>query len=171
MVSPWDGVGKVDQAPGRWAVGHRPRCVAEFGAEVVRYFVATGGGEGADVEQPVQRFLPPSGWSRVSVYTAPAPLGRVATQGGLELGHAGLPGDLDRVGAGLFLRCIAVIPPRRIRAGGQAWQSRIDHAGAQHGVKKASPNLSRMPNYLYTGTDIQMNLPFVAWKFDPEVVR
>ncbi|MNP13226.1 hypothetical protein D3C76_1054990 [compost metagenome] len=106
-------VGEVDQAPGRWAVGHRPRCRADLGRQVVRHFMGAGGCERADVEDPVQRLLLPQ---RVAmgqrVRLAPLPLRGIGTQGGLEVGDAGKPRDLDGVGAGFLAEGITVVPPR-----------------------------------------------------------
>ncbi|MNI65580.1 hypothetical protein D3C73_1210930 [compost metagenome] len=91
------------------------------------------GREGADIEEPVQRLLLPQ---RVAVgqgvRLAPLPLRGIGTQRGLEVGDAGLPGSLDRIGAGFLAGGIAVVPPGRIRRRRQARQCGIDHTGREH---------------------------------------
>ncbi|MNZ98766.1 hypothetical protein D3C78_1180660 [compost metagenome] len=70
-------------------------------------------GEGADVEDPVQRLLQAQ---RVAVGQGvgltPLPLRGVVAEGGLQMRQALVPGLFHGVGAGLRAEGRAVIPPR-----------------------------------------------------------
>ncbi|MNT83680.1 hypothetical protein D3C72_2235860 [compost metagenome] len=74
--------------------------------------MGAGSRERADIEQPVQRLLLPQRMTMGEcVRLAPLPLREIATQRGLEVGDAGLPGNLDGIGAGFLGGGIAVVPP------------------------------------------------------------
>ncbi|MOA24951.1 hypothetical protein D3C78_1456500 [compost metagenome] len=107
------GVGEVDDASGRWAVGHGPRRRSDLGREVVRHLMSAGGLERADVEDALQGLLRAQRMVMgQGMGLAPLPLGGIWTEGGFQVRKAGVPGGLDHVGTGFPSRCGAVVPPR-----------------------------------------------------------
>ena len=74
--------------------------------------MAAGGRERADIENQVQWFLLPQRMAMGQrMGLAPLPLREVRTEGGLEVGDAGLPRSLDGIGPGFLAKRVAIVPP------------------------------------------------------------